>query len=191
MVEVTPSVPTPLMQSQQQWLHRTPYIYIPSENKIYWGHPGTTHGQLAWNISTQHGIPHTRDAWYGSIYQHPVDPNLWAHSIHRWRLDRDPEEENRLEAAIGIPIDPHVGPEWLQDDFAPEDWVQRIPTQRIAADPKDWKERYDYHAPVEGKKHCGTCAAYKNGYCEMFDDQVYASYVCTEWTDSWKPSESD
>jgi hypothetical protein len=107
-------------------------------------------------------------------------------------MDRDPVEEQRLESTIGIPIDPHVGPEWLQADFAPEDWTQRIPgAQRMAANPKDWKEKYNYQAaPLSGKKHCGNCDAFKNGNCEMFDDHVYASYVCSEWTDDYSPEGS-
>ena len=170
---------------QQKWLHRTPYIYIPSENKLFWGHPGVPHGQLAWDISVQHGVPNTRDAWYGSIYHHPSDPSLVAHSIHRWRLGRDPAVEQQLEQSTGIPIDPHVGPEWLQDDFAPEDWYQRIPQQRVAADPSNWKEKYHYGIRQNANRHCGTCAAYSDGYCEMFDDQVKPHATCDEWTDHY------
>jgi hypothetical protein len=139
-------------------------------------------------MQTQHGIPFTRDAWYGSIYNHPLESNLWAHSIHRWRLDRDPNEEQRLEQSIGIPIDPHVGPEWLQADFAPEDWVQRIPgSQRVAADPKDWKKEFNYRIPRAGHKTCATCDAFDRGYCKMFDDEVESRATCSEWTDDYAP----
>jgi hypothetical protein len=41
-------------------------------------------------------------------------------------MDSDSQEKSRLETALGIPANPHVGPEWASDDFQPEDWTYRV-----------------------------------------------------------------
>lgn len=77
---------------------------------------------------------------------------------------------------------------WLKENYTPARGWQ--PGQLMLAQKEgNWKTKYDYRHAKDKAFSCGTCSAFKNGKCEMFDwAKVGKSYTCDEWTDNknWK-----
>ncbi len=85
-----------------QFGDRTPYIYFPDSDEVYYGNPGMYHDTVKdWAIT------HRGDAngIYGVVYKNPDNPNEHFQDVHKYQWNNDWAD-----------YDPHTGRATLPDD---------------------------------------------------------------------------
>lgn len=149
---------------------RTPYIFYPEHDLVYYGQPGQYHYSLKdWIL---HNGTHSVDdpAIFGSIYSDPRNPNnkfqethnrgMWPNAMMDWdsnERELPQDEKDALEKRIGVPFGRFNDPELTNDELNQGDiWNQMFGKVGSGNDYLDWSGWEGAHRFVTDGKELMT-----------------------------------